>query len=269
MFGFVVGLAALRLSVLHMSVISYAFAALFLHGLSQWTSVTGGEAGLRLTATPTFLGRAVETGASQYMFALSAVIVSVLICLNVQRSPTGRAFKAVREDERMARLVGVNLPLTRAVAFALSAALTGLAGAVYANHAILLEPDSFGLFLSVYLLAIVVVGGMGSVKGVFFGAVALAFLADVLAAGRQGVAALAGGLSLPPLSAVADGLTGPYSETVALGALLLLVVRFVPQGLEGVWRRLWAVAYTFPLYLHNVHEDEKAVAGSEAAEAQP
>src|SRR5690606_16741131 len=105
--------------------------------------------------------------------------------LNLMRSPTGRAFVAIRDSEISAQSMGVNLARYKTLSFAASAALAGLGGALYAHMLRFLSPDQFGILQSVDLLLIVVIGGLGSVHGVFLGAMFLIVTPQLISLGKD------------------------------------------------------------------------------------
>jgi branched-chain amino acid transport system permease protein len=154
-----------------------------------------------------------------------AVVFSYVILLNIKRSSIGRAFMCIREDEIVARTMGVNVPRYKITAFVLSAAFAGLAGSLFFHQQLLINPSNFTLLKSIEVLLIVVLGGMGSLLGSICAAFVLGFLPYWL---RH--ADLSGVTWLP------DALRTPLSEyNMILYALLLIVlIRLMPQGILGM-----------------------------------
>jgi len=153
---------------------------------------------------------------------------------NLFRTPTGRAFVAIRDSELSARSLGVNVAWVKIQSFGVSAAITGLAGVLLAHHLTYLAPDVFGVLESLKLLLMVVVGGLGSVLGAVFGAIFvsllpifLSFLKDVL----------------PPSIGEQAGL-----EPLLFGTIIVLFIVFEPQGIYGRWLKLRFFLETFPYY---------------------
>jgi len=120
-----------------------------------------------------------------YYLCLGILSLSLFAALNLLRSPTGRAFIAVRDSEVSAESMGINLARTKCTAFAISAAFTGLAGTLFSHRIGYLAPDAFTVQTSIQLLLMVVVGGLGSLQGVVYGAIFLGLLPQAIAIGRD------------------------------------------------------------------------------------
>jgi branched-chain amino acid transport system permease protein len=140
--------------------------------LARWESVTGGNAGIHIKK-PDIFGWLLESGDQFYYLCLVITVIATLGILNLLRSPTGRAFVAIRDSEISAQSMGIHLAYYKTLSFALSAALAGIAGALYAHKLQFISPDQFSLTQSIELLLLIVIGGVGSVHGVFLGAIFL------------------------------------------------------------------------------------------------
>jgi len=147
------------------------------------------------------------------------------LAVNIVHSRTGRAFIALRESEIAAQTNGIDLAKYKTIAFALSAFYTGLAGALYAQAVTFIAPDGFTIFLSVKFLAVIIIGGMGSILGSVLGAITLAVLPEVFA-------------KLP-------GEWG--APMIFYGGALILVIMFMPRGLAG-----WVNALRYRLALRRL-----------------
>ena len=109
----------------------------------------------------------------------------VFIYRNIERSPLGRSFAAVRDSEIPARAMGVNVAAAKALSFGISCAITGLAGALMGHFAGIFNNETFNIVISITLLLMIVVGGLGSIHGAFFGAIVVGFLPQAIALSRD------------------------------------------------------------------------------------
>ena len=172
------------------------------------------------------------------------LIVCLLLVMNLLRSPTGRAMTAIRDSETSAESMGINLALTKTLAFALSAALTGLAGALFAHRLNYLAPDAFTIITSIQLLLMVVVGGLGSLHGVIFGAIFIGLLPQLIAIFRD---------AAPPAVAQIPGL-----EPAIFGIILILFLIYEPLGIYGRWLKIRLFFEEFPLYRKATYKRQKS-----------
>ena len=151
---------------------------------------------------------------------------------------------AVRDSEVSAQSMGIHLARTKTLAFAFSAAFTGFAGALFAHRIGYLAPDGFTLILSIQLLLMVVVGGLGSLHGVIFGAAFIGLLPQAIAILRDNV---------PSSVAQIPGL-----EPGIFGLILVLFLIFEPDGLYGRWRKVRLYFEEFPLYRRATYKRQKS-----------
>src|SRR5262249_46674781 len=140
------------------------------------------------------LGASFSHDAAFYFLCLAVLTGGLWLTGNLLRSPTGRAWVAIRDSEIAAQSMGVNLARYKTLAFAYSAALMGVAGALFAHKVGFLAPDIFGVLLSIQFLLMVVVGGLGSLHGAIFGAAFVALLPVLISEARDRVPAWAGGV---------------------------------------------------------------------------
>ena len=170
--GVVVGLPALRVKGIYLGIATLSFGFIVEEVLARWESVTGGNAGVHLKA-PDMFGWKLESGTEFYFLCLVITVIATLAILNLLRSSTGRAFVAIRDSEISAQSMGIHLARYKTLSFALSAALAGVGGALYAHKLQFISPDQFSILQSIDLLLMVVIGGLGSVHGAFLGAIFL------------------------------------------------------------------------------------------------
>ena len=167
--GIIVGLPALRLKGIYLAIATLAFNVIVEEIVTRWESLTGGNQGKLLKPIEMF-GYKLTSGASFYYLCLALTVLSCLALINLLRSPTGRAFVAIRDSEVSASCMGINLARYKTMSFALSAALTGIGGALYAHKVTFISPEQFTLIQSIELVTIVIIGGIGSLHGAVLGA---------------------------------------------------------------------------------------------------
>ncbi|MFY7856748.1 MAG: branched-chain amino acid ABC transporter permease, partial [Rubrivivax sp.] len=189
-------------------------------------------------------GWVVDSSEKFYFVCLAITVLCTLAVLNLLRSPTGRAFVAIRDSEISAQSMGIHLARYKTMSFAISAALAGIGGALYAHMIRFLSPDQFNIIQSIDLLLMVVIGGLGSVHGAFFGA---AFIIGM----PQAISALKD--FLPEAIAQAPGL-----KSVIYGLVLILFVLFEPLGLYGRWFKIRTWFQLFPFYRKGLFKRQKA-----------
>ncbi len=241
--GFVVGLPALRVKGIYLGMATLSFGFIVEEVLARWESVTGGNAGKHLTA-PDLFGWKLDTGSEFYFLCLATSIVATLAILNLLRSPTGRAFVAIRDSEISAQSMGIQLSYYKTLSFAISAALAGVAGALYAHKLQFISPDQFNILQSIDLLLMIVIGGLGSVHGAFLGAIFLITMPQVIALLKD---------YLPPAIGQAPGLQG-----LVYGVVLVGFVLFEPMGLYGRWLKVRAYLQLFPFYRKGMFKRQKS-----------
>lgn len=231
--GAALGRAASKMHGFYMAIATLAFAIVVETGIGAWENVTGGHMGLSVPPMAG-LGLEISAGPVQYYLILAIVVFCIWGIANLMRSPTGRAFIAVRDSETSARSLGLNIARTRIMAFFISAMLTGLAGGLLSHLMFYLSPESFGVNESLKLLLMVIVGGLGTITGAIFGAVFVSILPNLISL-LQGV--------LPQSIAQTAGL-----EQFMFGAIIAGFIIFEPEGLYGRWRKLRLFLETFPYY---------------------
>ncbi|MBI3369246.1 MAG: branched-chain amino acid ABC transporter permease, partial [Burkholderiales bacterium] len=212
--GMVVGLPALRVKGIYLAIATLAFGFIVEEVLARWESVTKGSSGMSVLS-PQFFGAELGSSEAFYYLALAVCVGVTLGVLNLLRSATGRAFIAIRDSEVSAQSMGIHLARYKTLAFALSAAIVGLAGALYAHKLRFISPDQFGIVQSIDLLLLVVVGGLGSVHGAFLGAIFLITMPQLIALGKD---------VLPPAIGQAAGLQGVVYGAVLVGFVLIYAV---------------------------------------------
>lgn len=232
--GVAIGLPALRLSGIYLAIATLAFAFIVEEVLARWESVTNGNNGLNVPLARLGPVSLDPSGRLFYYVALVTVTLLMLAAANLLRSPTGRAFVAIRDSEIAAQSLGVNLAWYKTVAFAISAGFTGVAGAFYAHKLQFISPEAFTIVLSIELLVMVVVGGLGSLHGAIYGAGFIIVLPELIGVVKD---------HLPAAIAGQPGLKSLLFGLVIIGFMLL-----EPLGVYGRWRKIQLYFQLFPLY---------------------
>ena len=205
--GLALAAFAVRLRGHYLAIASLGFAVITYQVLINWENVTQGVRGIYGILPPVR-----STIGLFYLVAGIAVLVYVLMD-NLVRSPIGETLRAIREDEVSAASLGINAAVWKAFAFGLGAAIAGLAGCFYPGFVGTLVPEAFNIVESFTMLAMVIVGGMGTMIGPVIGAIVLTFLPEVL---RD---------------------FGEF-RLMIYGLALTLVVLFMPGGIVQAWRAL-------------------------------
>jgi branched-chain amino acid transport system permease protein len=241
--GVGVGLPALRVKGIYLGIATLSFGFIVEEIFARWESVTGGNTG-KTVGAPQMLGWAADTGTSFYLVCLVVTVLATLACLNLLRSPTGRAFVAIRDSEISAQSMGIHLAYYKTLSFAISAALAGIGGALYAHQIRFLTPDQFNIIQSIDLLLMVVIGGLGFIHGVFLGATFLIGLPQAISVVKD---------FLPEAIGNAPGL-----KAVVYGAVLVAFVLFEPMGLYGRWLKIRTYLQLFPFYRKGLFKRQKS-----------
>jgi len=268
--GVLVGLPALRMTGVYLTIATLAFALIIQEVFTRWDRVTHGLKG-RPVDKPVLFGVSFATDWAFYFLCLAVLIAGLWLTANLLRSPTGRAWVAIRDSEIAAQSMGVHLARYKTLAFAYSAGLMGAAGALFAHKIGFLAPDIFSVLLSIQFLLMVVVGGLGSLHGALYGAVFVALLPVLISEARDHVPAWAGHAAAALGKGVGDAVyqsldrfvKQPGLEPGVFGLILVLFILFEPLGIYGRWRKIWLYFSTFPLYKTATFRRQKTYMRSE------
>jgi len=238
--GMVFGMPSIRLKGLYLTIATLAGQFIIEYVLVHWESMTKGTMGIVLPAASIF-GFTLEGDRSFFYIIYISLIMMVLIAANLMRTRYGRAFIAIRDNDRAAEGMGIPIFRYKLLSFGISSFYAGFAGAIWAYYMVSISTEPFNLGLSVEYLAMVIIGGMGNIAGSIFGATfitvlneALRWLTDILMN-----AGIMPGIELN---------IAPLRELVFGGAIVLFIL-FEPRGLAEVWRivrsnfRLWPFSY--------------------------
>lgn len=254
--GYLVGLPALRLHGIYLAIATLAFAFIVEEILARWESVTHGNEGMMVVAPHLFGWKLGQNGF--FYLCLGITTLVILAAINIIRSPTGRALMAIRESETAARSMGIDTARYKTTAFAISAAITGLAGVLYAHKLSFISPEMFGLAVSIDFVMIIIIGGVLSLRGAVFGAIFMIMVDPMLIMVKdklpQMTEAMMHGIGLsqailqPIQAGVVRVVTAPGLKTLIFGLVIILFIIFEPMGLDGRWQRVKAYFRQFPMY---------------------
>jgi branched-chain amino acid transport system permease protein len=183
-----------------------------------------------------------------YWLTLLIAVILVLLYRNIQRSPLGRSFAAVRDSEISAQAMGINVAATKALAFGLSCFITGFGGALMGHLAGVFNQETFNLVISINLILMIVIGGLGTIHGAFLGAIVIGFLPQVISFARDGMSSVFG----------VDALAIPGIEAGIFGVILILFVLFEPLGIYGRWVKIRTYFELFPFYRRDMFRRQKS-----------
>jgi branched-chain amino acid transport system permease protein len=178
--GFLLGIPILRLKGFYIAMATLAFGVVVSEVILQWSSLTGGDDGLNVP-TATIAGFAFDSDLKKFYLIMSITIILTILAKNLVKGYIGRAFIALRESEIAAQTIGIDLARYKTIAFAISAFYTGVAGGLFAYLITYISPDAFTIELSIDFIAMIVIGGMGSILGSVIGAVILTGMTQLLA----------------------------------------------------------------------------------------
>lgn len=227
-----VGVPSLRLRGLYLAITTLAFVYIVNAVVLAGGKFTGGARGISLSR-PSILGLDLADDRKLYVFCMCVAALALFACLNLRRTYVGRAMMAIRDNDIAASAMGVHLTRYKLTAFAICAFLTGIAGALLSIYIGFVTVEGFPFLLTIEAVAILVVGGLGSILGAVLGTVFILSLPELLnmAFGLLG-------------SGVGESLSSSAFELKSMlyGLAIILFLTIDPRGLVGIWsdlRRLW------------------------------
>lgn len=203
--GYVIGFLALRMRDIYLALATFAFGEAMQWVFLNWDAVTGGSNGMRMQPAELF-GYKMTSDLQAYPFVIVLTALMLWLTVALSRSQYGSSLRAVRESDVAAMAMGINVKVMKQSAFAISAAFAGIAGGMYTLFTSFIHPESLGFQTTILVLTMVVVGGMGSVRGAVAGAIAFGLISELL---RQA-------LSI---------------QEIIYGAILMGFMMFMPKGL--------------------------------------
>lgn len=221
------GLPALRLKGLYLAIATLASQFVIVWVVRNWDAVTGGTGAL-VVDPANLLGFGLRGEFTWYWVIATCAVLATLAATNLFRSGMGRAFIAIRDQDIAAEVIGVDPLRYKLLAFAVSSGFVGLAGALTAHYTMIVTWERFTLDVSILYLAMIIVGGLGSVAGSVYGAV---FMIVLPAAIQQLGTQLRG--AVPAFSREL-----PAIQTAVFGLVIILFLVFEPRGIARIWQRM-------------------------------
>jgi len=217
--GFVLGIIAIRTKGPYLAIVTLGFGIFVEQSLVLTESITGGRSGLpsppislfghSVLEKVTIFGTELSSGKQVYFIILTTTLLLTLFALKIVSSKIGRAFVAIGDSEAAAGASGINLTYYRTLAFAISAFYVGVAGALHANMMDWISPSQYGIMTNIDMIAMIVVGGLGSIFGSVLGATLLTILPQLFSKYN-------------------------FMSTVIVGTIMIIIVIFQPRGLSGM-----------------------------------
>ena len=211
-FGLLIGAPSLRLRGPYFAIVTFGFAEILHLVALNWTSLTRGPMGLPDIPHPQLGPFRTTTELGYYYLVLALIGVAMLVTRRLLESTVGHAFLAIRENEELASAAGIPTFRFKLLAFVIGMIFAGAAGSVYARYVHFVDPTALSFYYTVTVVSMVIVGGQGSIAGTTLGALVFTLVPEYLRVAER-------------------------ARLVIFGALLMLAIVFMPDGLRGIWRR--------------------------------
>lgn len=236
--GAVFGIPSLRLKGLYLAIATLAAQVIIEFVIIHWTGLTNGAAGI-VVARPSIGGLVLDSNRSFYYLVLVLALVAVVFAMNLFRTKVGRAFMAIRDRDLAAVVMGINLFKYKVLSFSISSFYAGVAGALWAHYMEVVSPEHFTITVSIEYLAMIIIGGLGSVLGSVYGAGFIILMPIIL----RGIA----GYLAASISGIENIMLG--LQNAFFGLIIILFLIFEPEGLAKLWKnvkdyfKLWPFSY--------------------------
>lgn len=247
--GVLIGPFALRLKGLYLAIVTLGLVFLGDYLFSNLRAITGGPQGraipsprigsLNFADLGSSLGLPLSREQSFFLFVVPLLVLAVVVAKNIVRTRTGRAFQAIRDREIAAAIIGVDVARYKIAAFALSSFYAAAAGALLGSYLRHVTPGSFDLFVSVQFVAMIIVGGVGTIYGSVFGALFIVLIPRV-------VERISPMLPMVDQSGSGAGITVFTLNQLIFGLLIVVFLVVEPTGLAGIWARTRLYFRTWP-----------------------
>lgn len=238
--GMIFGIPSGRLKGLYLTIATLAGQIIVEYVLIHWDSLTKGTMGITLPR-PSVLGFTLSSDLHFFFIIFISFIIMIFIAVNLMRTKYGRAFIAIRDNDRAAEGMGIPIFRYKLLSFGISSFYAGFAGALWAYYMVSITTEPFNLGLSVEYIAMVIIGGLGSIPGSILGAVFITFLNEILRWLTD--------IMMNMGSFTETGLNVAPLREFFFGMAIILFILFEPRGLAEVWRiirsnfRLWPFSY--------------------------
>jgi branched-chain amino acid transport system permease protein len=242
--GALIAIPALRMSGIYLAIATLAMGIVAEDVIILLDDYTGGVSGTFIGPINLF-GYEINRYVQPQFFYLICLAVAVIVAFayaNLLRSATGRAFVAIRDSEVSAKAMGINIARTKTLSFFLSCFVTGLAGGLLAHNLGAFNYEAFLIILSIQLLLMIVIGGLGSIHGAFLGAMVVGFLPSFITIIRQQISLA----------------TIPGLDTGIFAAILIVILIVEPHGIYGRWLKIRTWFQLFPLARRDLFRRHKS-----------
>jgi branched-chain amino acid transport system permease protein len=240
--GVLVGMPSLRIKGLYLAIATLAGQLIIEWTINHVPAISGGAQASIQVERPSLFGISLHTQTHLYYFLLFFAVLAIVATLNLMRSRIGRAFIAVRDQDIAAEIIGIDIYRYKLLAFAISSFYAGVCGVLYTYYFGIANYEQFQLGVSIDYLAMIIIGGLGSVLGSIFGAVFVTLLPIVIRLLMENVGSLF--FSDQELASVVSGL-----RLAVFGGLIIFFLIVEPEGLNRLWRnirsyfRVWPFSY--------------------------
>ena len=240
--GALVGIPSLRIKGLYLAIATLAGQFIIEWLINHVTWISGGVQASIEVPRPRLFGFEIASQRAMYFFLLVCVVLAIVAALNLLRSRIGRAFVAIRDHDIAAEIIGIDIFRYKLIAFAISSFYAGVTGVLYTYYLGVANYEQFQITVSIDYLAMIIIGGLGSVLGSIFGAIFVTLLPILI---RYAMEAF-GGLLFSP-AALLNII--PNLRLIAFGVLIMVFLVVEPEGLNRLWRnirnyfRVWPFAY--------------------------
>jgi branched-chain amino acid transport system permease protein len=241
-FGLIVGIPSLRIKGIYLAVATLASQFIIEWMINHITWISGGiEASIQVPP-PSVFGFKLTTPYSLYYFLLGFSVLAIVATLNLTRSRIGRAFIAIRDQDIAAEIIGINIFKYKLYAFAISSFYAGVTGVLYTYYLGIANYEQFGIDVSINYLAMIIIGGLGSVLGAIFGAAFITILPEAVRLGLKHYGSMV-------FSQDAVLRNVPNLQLILFGGLIIFFLVVEPEGLNRLWRnirnyfRVWPFSY--------------------------
>ena len=240
--GGLIGVPSLRIKGLYLAIATLAAQLIIEWTINHVPWISGGVQASIEVPRPRLFGHALESQTQLYLFLLFFAVLAIVATINLARSRIGRAFVAIRDHDIAAELIGIDIFRYKLIAFAISSFYAGVTGALYTYYLGVANYEQFQINVSIDYLAMIIIGGLGSVLGSIFGAVFVTLLPIATRWFLEGIGSLF--LSQADLANII-----PNLRLVIFGTLIILFLALEPEGLNKLWRnilgyfRVWPFSY--------------------------
>ena len=242
--GIVIGIPSLRIKGLYLAVATLAAQLIIEWTINHSTWISGGSGASIYVHKPTLFGYEIKSNRDMYWLILVVLVLGIVFALNLTRSHLGRSFIAVRDRDIAAEIIGINIFGARLTAFGISSFYAGITGVLYTYYYGVANYEAFTLTTSIEFLAMIIIGGLGSVLGSIFGAIFISLVPILLDLGLTRIGMGWFGMEGAKVASISSSL-----QLMLFGGLIMFFLVVEPDGLNKLWNnikdyfRVWPFPY--------------------------